>query len=361
MNDAFVSRHGGLLLQELTTFGASAGDVLDVSVNVNPYGPCAELRDAVQSAAIDRYPDPEAAPARRALSAWLGLPSEAFVAGNGAVDVLWATARALVKRGEGVLVAEPAFSEFRRAAERAGAVVTEQRARPEDDFAFDAVEFRRALSAAPRVAHVAAPSNPAGRTVGFANLASLAGLHPATLFVFDVSFVTLSDPTESLARLREFLLPNVVWVMSLTKELSIPGIRAGFAATTPALAAKIQAEFPPWSVSAPAGAAIEAATRPSVRRFVDASRRALAADRRRLAGGLAALGLHVHAGEAPYVLVHLAGRAVSATELRRRLLANHRVLVRDATSFGLPEHVRIAARPARDDERVLHALGTELR
>jgi histidinol-phosphate/aromatic aminotransferase/cobyric acid decarboxylase-like protein len=362
MSDVFVSRHGGFVHHELAALGASASDVLDASVNVNPYGPCAELRDAIQGAAIDRYPDPEAAPARQALSAWLGLPAKAFVAGNGAVDVLWAAARAFVKPGDRVLVAEPAFSEFRRAAVREGALIVEHRARPEDDFAFDADGFRRALSVArPRIAHVATPSNPAGRWVPFKTLSSIAADHPKTLFVFDVSFVTLADPTEPLARLRDFALPNVLWVMSLTKELSIPGIRVGFGATERALAAELQARLPPWSVNAPAQAAIEVATRPSIRRFVEASRRALAADRGRLAQGLAALGLRVHRSEAPYVLVGLAGTGVSATELRRRAFVNHRVLLRDATSFGLPEHVRIAARPAPDDDRILHALRTELR
>jgi hypothetical protein len=35
--------------------------------------------------------------------------------------------------------------------------------------------------------------------------------------------------------------------------------------------------------------------------------------------------------------------------------------VRDATSFGLPHHVRLAARPRADVARLIAALGKELR
>ena len=40
--------HGGLLDRELAALGIDAGDVLDVSVNVNPYGPCPAVIDAIR-------------------------------------------------------------------------------------------------------------------------------------------------------------------------------------------------------------------------------------------------------------------------------------------------------------------------
>jgi histidinol-phosphate/aromatic aminotransferase/cobyric acid decarboxylase-like protein len=40
--------HGGLLDEELTALGLRPDDVLDVSVNVNPYGPCAAVVETVR-------------------------------------------------------------------------------------------------------------------------------------------------------------------------------------------------------------------------------------------------------------------------------------------------------------------------
>jgi len=49
-----------------------------------------------------------------------------------------------------------------------------------------------------------------------------------------------------------------------------------------------------------------------------------------------------------------------AARLRIALLARHRILVRDCASFGMPGHVRLAARPAADRDRLLAALREEL-
>jgi histidinol-phosphate/aromatic aminotransferase/cobyric acid decarboxylase-like protein len=49
-----------------------------------------------------------------------------------------------------------------------------------------------------------------------------------------------------------------------------------------------------------------------------------------------------------------------AAMLRRRLLVRHQVLVRDCASFGLPDFLRLAARPAPERTRLVAALAEEL-
>jgi histidinol-phosphate/aromatic aminotransferase/cobyric acid decarboxylase-like protein len=45
-----------------------------------------------------------------------------------------------------------------------------------------------------------------------------------------------------------------------------------------------------------------------------------------------------------------------AADLRDHLASAHGILVRDCTSFGLPGHVRIAARVPSENDRLIHAL-----
>jgi len=272
------------------------------------------------------------------------------VVGHGAAELLWSLARAALRPGDRVVIVEPAFSEMRRAAERVGAVVAPHRAPIERGFRVDLDALATTVrTAAPRVLYVATPSNPAGVCTPVAGIGRLAAAFPDTLVVVDASFLSLS------VRHAEGDAPpdNVFWLRSLTKDHAVPGLRVGYALTTPEWAARIEAERPPWSVSALAEAAAVAAVTPAAERFVAESRERLLGDREALVD---ALGLRTHPSDTIFTLVRV-GR--SASELRRRLLARHGVLVRDATSFGLPEHVRLAARPSF--ERLALALRKELR
>ena len=51
--------HGSLDYGELERLGLPPWEVLDFSVNANPYGPSPNVREAVANIAIDRYPDRE--------------------------------------------------------------------------------------------------------------------------------------------------------------------------------------------------------------------------------------------------------------------------------------------------------------
>src|SRR5689334_17313491 len=129
-----MAEHGGMRDDELASHGLSPTDVLDLSVNVNPYGPCDHVRHAIAEAAIDRYPDPSASTARRALARRFGVPEGCVVVGNGAVDLLWMLARCGLRAGDRVMIVEPAFSEMRSAAELVGAEIVAHTTCAEHDF-----------------------------------------------------------------------------------------------------------------------------------------------------------------------------------------------------------------------------------
>jgi histidinol-phosphate/aromatic aminotransferase/cobyric acid decarboxylase-like protein len=350
-------KHGGLLDDELSRLGLRHEDVLDVSVNVNPYGSFPPMVDAIRAASIERYPDPTATPARAALARWLDLPREQVVVGNGAVDLLWSLARCLVSSGELVLVVEPAFSELRRAATCVGARVVEHRLTPEDDFALDGGALDAALCMLkPRLVYLSTPGNPSGKTTPIELLVRLADAHPKTTFIVDLSFSSLSeghrdDTVHASGR--------IVWLRSLTKDFALAGLRVGFAVAPLQIVALIEASRPPWSVNALAQAAVSAATTAEAQAFVAESRARLFVDRAELERALSRLGLKTHASETIYSLVDL-GPDRRATALRDALLARHSVLVRDATSFGLPQHVRVCARPSGQSMRLIQALAREL-
>jgi len=344
--------HGGLHDAELSALQLAPADVLDFSVSCNPYGPHPEVLRAIRDADATRYPDPHALPARRALGQALELDGARIALGNGACDLLWTLARQLVRPGERVVIAEPAFCEFRTAAERAGARIVCVRAEPDADFALDlpaALAVARASRA--RVLYLCTPSTPAGAALPARDLVTAAREHPALTFVVDQSFLALS---ERFSDAQVELPDGVIAVRSLTKEHAIPGVRVGYLLAAASQVRELDAHRPAWPVSAHAQAAVIATCRTGP--FVAESRARLLEDRRRLAARLRELGLD----PVPSTTCYLLARVGRAAELRARLLARHGILVRDCSSFGLPEHIRVGARPLADCERLLAALRQEL-
>lgn len=338
--------HGGIDEDELAPYALDAAAVVDFSVNINPYGPCEALLEAVRSACLDRYPDPRA---RRARAAWAGAlgrePAELCV-GHGAADLFWALVRALVMPGDTVVIAEPTFSELRLAAEALGARVIRHFARPEHGHALGFDALAKAARGA-RALYLCSPNNPTGEYLPLARVRELALALADTFLVLDQSFVALSDHAED-ARAR--LPDNVICVRSLTKEFACPGLRIGLCIAHPALIARIEAVRPTWHTSALALAALEVSAGQAA--FVQASWRRLRADREALRSLLCERGLSPRLSDTSYQLVPLAREA---SAVRAELLA-HGVLVRDCASFGLPTHVRLAALPVAARAQLARAL-----
>jgi histidinol-phosphate/aromatic aminotransferase/cobyric acid decarboxylase-like protein/adenosyl cobinamide kinase/adenosyl cobinamide phosphate guanylyltransferase len=315
----------------------------DHAVNVMSGGPPDWLRAALHEA-LDtdgqRYPDERAAGA--ALASLHGRAPEEVVPTNGAAEALWLLPAAL--RPALAACVHPAFTEAEAALRAHGVAVTRVLRDPEADFALDA-------AAVPDAADLVVVGNPASPSGTLDPAAALLALRrPGRVVVVDEAFMDLV-PGEPGSLVRDSL-PDVIVVRSVTKSMALPGVRAGYAVASPALAERLRAVRPPWSANALALAALAAiAKRPQA--LAAAAERA-AGERADLAGRLDALaGVRTWPGAANFCLVEVADGPAVAAALRERGIA-----VRPAGSFpGLgPGHLRITARGEPENERVAGAL-----
>lgn len=350
---AFAQRvHGGLHEPELRALALHPDQVLDFSVSTNPYGPAPAVLRAIAGARADRYPDPQATHAREAIAAQLACSPAQVLLGQGAAELLWSAARALLTADDTALIVEPTFGELRAAVLALGARACSWSAQEHDGFATDLDAVCAAAARAhARMIYLCAPSTPAGTAVAIDPIARAAEQLPHVTWIVDQSFLSLSTRFADAA----LALPaNVLRVCSLTKDHALPGVRVGYVIGERALLQRLDAQRCAWSTSAHAQAAAVAACANAA--FVAESRAKLLADCARTASGLRALGLEPVASSTVFLLV----RVGDAAGLRANLLARHRILVRDCASFGLPEHIRVAARPESDSERLIAALAEEL-
>ena len=101
-------------------------DIVDLSVNINPYGPSSAMNEAVRQGDFHEYPDPSCSLLRYEIADLHSCVKEQIHVGNGASEIFWSIASAYqTVQQQGVLIVEPTFSEFKVAALAKGFAVSE--------------------------------------------------------------------------------------------------------------------------------------------------------------------------------------------------------------------------------------------
>jgi histidinol-phosphate aminotransferase len=351
--------HGAFDYDELARLGLQPSDILDFSVNSNPYGPSPAVHTAIAQVAIERYPDRECWQLRQAILEYelmgLDIAFSSIVCGNGASELIWALARAFLAPGKKALIVAPTFGEYRAASLAAGATIIELSAREERQCQPDLMALRsRIVQEKPCVVWLCNPNNPTGTWMEYEQFSWLLDTcHSAgALLVIDESywrFVTPPATYTALHLMRGYPGLPLLVVRSLTKDFALASLRLGYAASSPALIRLVQAQLPSWNVNGLAQAAGIAALRDHAHLHMTLT--ALTDERQTFFSALQEAGLHVLPSRTHFCLI-----AVGDAQLARQELLMQRLLVRDCTSFGLPRYIRVATRPAHEWEQLLQAL-----
>ena len=154
---------------------------------------------------------------------------ERVVITAGSQEALYLVLLALVDDGDEVLLPNPGFVAYPTIVRMAGGVSKFYRLPRERGFAFDGDEFRRALSPRTKVVVCISPSNPTGRTLCDADLASIADAvrdHGAYL-ISDEIYRDLYYTAERPGSLSSFYERTIV-IGGLSKSMSMTGWRLGW-------------------------------------------------------------------------------------------------------------------------------------
>ena len=342
--------HGAIDFAELAEYGISPDEVIDFSVNSNPFGPAEGVLNAMRSAKVTRYPDKECWALRQTISEQIGVPVADIMAGNGSAELMWLIAFATLSAGDDVLVIGPTFGEYQRNARLMGARVTEWRASAENDFQLDesaieqiGAEIRRLR---PKVMHLCNPNNPTGQRVERSVLKRWSAEFAETIFVIDEAYQQFVADEDSVAQLN---LPNVIIMRSMTKDYSLAGLRLGYVIGPQNLIARLRSVRIPWSVSEVAQAAGIAAL--AAQAEYSSMWERLRIEAEKFKGALVGLGYRIIRSDMHYFLMEVGDGRV----FREKYLSQG-MLVRKCESFGLPSFVRISTQRPEDNQRLLSIL-----
>lgn len=352
--------HGGIDYAEFERLGIEPGSMIDFSVNGNPYGPSPAVRTALQGIDIAHYPDRHCLALRRAIRVhelddadWA---LDTILCGNGAAELIWAIARALLQPGDKAAIIGPTFGEYAAACTAARTTVTEYRApHGASGYVPDRTEIASWLRVhKPTLVWLCNPNNPTGHWLGRDDVIAIAQAcrQVGARLVVDEAYWRFLIPSEqfSAAQLISAAdMPEIIVLRSLTKDFALAGLRLGYLVAAPEMNRRIAAQLPSWSVSTAAQAAGVAAIED--RAHLTRTLAMLATEQGAFFAALEASGLAIVPSRTHFCLVN-----VGEARITRQRLLTHGLVVRDCTSFGLPHCIRVATRPEGDWRRLIRAL-----
>jgi histidinol-phosphate aminotransferase len=351
--------HGALDYAELARLGLQPEEVLDFSVNSNPYAPSPRVREALASVVLERYPDRECLQLRRTILerelAATRLSLSSILCGNGTSELIWTIARTYLKPGDRAAILGPTFGEYAAACRAVGATIIEARSSIEKLFQPDSEELSAWIrSEQPRIVWLCNPNNPTGTWLYRSQILHIleACRHVDAWLVIDEAYQKFLVPTEpysTVELLESAPTERVIVLRSLTKDYALAAARLGYLIASAESVAQLSLQLPAWNVSGFAQAAGVAAL--NDQEHLKATLQRLVVERNEFFQALERTGLPVIPSRTHFCLLDVG----DARRVRQQLLAR-KLLVRDCASFGLPHYIRVATRPAADWQQLLRAL-----
>ena len=359
--------HGGIKPSDLRDLGLRPEDVLDFSASISPIGPPQGIWQAMERVELAAYPDPQCLELKEALAGHLSrqrgskqaVNTAQLLVGNGSTEIIHLLARAYFPNshvessgdaGGCALILAPTYGEYQGACSLQGATVSTLDAGPPPDFSWDLDLAAQLIeSQEPRLVFLCNPNNPTGSFLEQSDVEILANTAKSAggLLVLDEAYLSFVDqPWNSLAMLK---WDNVVFLRSMTKDYALTGLRVGYCIAAEQVISRLAAYQPDWSVNSLAQAGALAALADSG--YLARSRSEVAQSKELLVQRLTALEFLVPPSAANFLLVQV-GDAPSW----RDKLARKGMIVRDCTSFGLPQYIRIGIRSLPDCQRLIQVI-----
>lgn len=327
--------------------------VLDLSGTEWPEFPNSEVMNAsiyVARGRINGYPDRHAERLRRSLAQRHDVEPERIVVGNGAAELLQATAFALLGGGE-LVTPWPSYPLYPVMAARAGG-----RPHPVEltDGEVDLERLAAEIAPDTRVVVLCNPNDPTGTYLTADAVAAFAARLPDHVhLLLDEAYVQFQEIEDEDACLRlTDAFPRLLAFRTFSKAYGLSGLRVGYAVGSRDSAELLNRIAPVLGINALSQAAADYALGIADRDI--AHRRGMVAEQRtRIFDRLRFMPVDAPASQANFLWLEshdLSGPALTAAFERER------ILVAPGGPLGEENHVRVAIRGQRETDRFLAAL-----
>ena len=345
-----VYRAGRGVEEVARDLGLDPADLVKLSSNENPFGPSPAAAEAVRDHAdrVHRYPKTAHVDLTEKLADRHGLaPEQVWLtpSADAALDYL---ARAVIEPGQRVLAPTPGFAYYPMSARYHHGEVDDYVLSKADGFAQTPETVLDAYDGH-RVVYVTSPHNPTGSEMRVEDLLTVAEeTDEETLVVYDEAYIHFTDSPSAIGVVTE--RDDVAVVRTFSKAYGLAGLRLGYAAVPESWADAYARINTPFAVTEPTLRAGLAALddEDHVGRTVEAvewSREYLRDE----------LDARTFESGGNFVLAEVGDATAVAEATQRR-----GVIVRDCSSFGLPECIRVTCGTREETERAVETINEVL-
>lgn len=223
-------------------------EVYKLASNEIPFSPF-YIRKAIQEEVknISRYPESSSFYLRRALSKKLGVREEEIVFGNGSDELIVLVLKALISKGDEVIVAYPTFLIYEIQAKIADAKVIKV---PLEGLRYSLEKIAKKVTKKTKIIFIANPDNPTGTYLNEREVKDfLAKIPKRVLIFFDEAYFEFAP--EDFPQTLKFLKKrgNIIVTRTFSKAYGLAGLRIGYGIMTKELAGVLNKIREPFNIN----------------------------------------------------------------------------------------------------------------
>ncbi|MGO4888241.1 threonine-phosphate decarboxylase CobD [Anaerobacillus sp. MEB173] len=330
-------------------------EIIDFSVNTNPYGSPAEIKeqwlDYFQN--VESYPDPHVKELRQEISKTENISADHILVGNGAAELIFLIGNHF--RQSRVLIVEPTFSEYRDACEAFGSHVESFLLSEENGWQIDVEKLVKEMKNKDLL-FICHPNNPTGVVYQPSHWGYLfkKAEELGVVVIVDEAFYDFCMEDISVSEfVKEYA--NLIVLRSLTKMYAIAGIRLGYLLAHPSLIGQLRQLQHPWSVNGLAQKIGLVCLNASS--HAKKSREKIAVERERLFPLIREQGFILSQSSTNYYLIREHGHKKDMKSLMTFLI-EHGIIPRHTYNFkGLDgKYLRLAIKTETENNKLLDVL-----
>jgi len=326
-------------------------DIVKLASNENPYGPSPKVLRAIAQAAkdVNRYPEGGCFEMRQALAKRLKISPDQLIFGAGCDEVIVFAARVFLEPGDEVVVARPSFLIYDIASRVCGATVKEV---PLKGFQYDLAAIRSTITDKTKIVFIGNPDNPCGTYVSAQALEDFLKTIPNDVLIFvDEAygdFVQAKDYPDTLKLFKTF--KNLLIGRTFSKLYGLAGLRIGYGIGDKDLIAMLERVREPFNTTSVAQAAAVACL--ADKKYYQGILKKILAQKVFLCKSFDKMGVEFSKTATNFILI----KVKEDTRVVADKLLKKGVIVRDMTSWGLKEYIRVTVGKEQENKKLIRAL-----